>query len=92
VLGPYISFPVSKLNLTIASGGSAMDMNGFTYGITGGFALGYKLGPGYLTADVRYLNDFGSLSVREDFGGGLQDANILIRRSINVTVGYEFSL
>jgi hypothetical protein len=67
-------------------------MKGYTLGITVGFVLGYKLGPGSLAADVRYINDFGSLHVREDFGEGIEDANICIRRSINITVGYEFSL
>ena len=42
--------------------------------------------------DMRYLNDFKSLYVYEDFGDGLQEANICIRRSVNVTVGYEVSL
>jgi hypothetical protein len=92
VVGPYISFPVGKLNLSVGDRGSALDMEGYTLGIIGGFALGYKLGPGSLTADLRYLNDFRSLSVREDFGDGMQDANICIRRSINITLGYEFSL
>jgi hypothetical protein len=92
VIGPYISIPIGKLNLSVGDRGSALDMKGNTLGIAGGFALGYKLGPGSLAADLRYLNDFGSLLVREDFGEGMQDANICIRRSINVTVGYEFSL
>jgi hypothetical protein len=92
VMGPYISIPAGKLNLSVDDRGSALDMNGYTLGIAGGFALGYKLGPGSLAADVRYINDFGSLHVREDFGEGMQDANICIRRSINITVGYELSL
>jgi hypothetical protein len=90
--GPYISLPIGKLNLTAGDRGSALDMGGCTFGITGGFTLGYKTGPGYVTADLRYLNDFTSLAVREDFGEGVRDSNILLRRSINVTVGYEFAL
>jgi hypothetical protein len=92
VLGPYISLPAGRLNLSVDGKGAALDMNGYTLGIAFGFVLGYKLGPGSLVADVRYLNDFRSLSVREDFGEGMQDANICIRRSINITAGYEFSL
>jgi len=91
-IGPYVSFPAGKLNLAVDSMGSALDMSGYTFGVTGGFALGCNLGPGHLTADIRYLNDFNSLCVREDFGEGVRDANILVRRSINVTAGYEFSL
>jgi hypothetical protein len=90
--GPYISMPLGKLNLSIDDGGSALDTGGYTFGITGGFTIGVKAGPGHLTADVRYLNDFKSLYVFEDFGEGLQEANICIRRSFNITVGYEISL
>jgi hypothetical protein len=92
VIGPYISLPASKLNIAWDDLGAALDTKGYTFGVTGGFALGYKLGPGSLVVDVRYINDFGSLYVSEDFGEGMQDANILIRRSINITLGYEFSL
>jgi hypothetical protein len=92
LVGPYISIPVGKLNLSVGNRGAALDMNGNTLGIAGGLTLGRRLGPGNLILDARYLNDFRSLHVREDFGEGLEDANIGIRRSINVTVGYEFSL
>jgi hypothetical protein len=92
VIGPYISLPIGRLNLSVGGRGASLDMNGNAPGIAGGFALGRRLGPGNLTVDVRYLNDFRSLHVREDFGDGMQDANICIRRSINVTAGYEFSL
>jgi hypothetical protein len=92
ILGPYISLPLGKLNLVIDDKGSALDMTGVTFGFTGGFTIAYKIGPGHIVGDIRYLNDFSSLKVREDFGDGMQDANIEIRRSINVTVGYAFSL
>ncbi|MDR1230667.1 MAG: hypothetical protein LBK61_04610 [Spirochaetaceae bacterium] len=93
LIGPYISYPAGKLNLSAdGNRGRGLDMKGHTLGIAFGFALGYKLGPGSLSADVRYINDFGSLYVHEDFGEGPQDANICIRRSINITVGYELAL
>jgi hypothetical protein len=92
VLGPYISFPVGKVNLSVDDKGSALDTAGYSYGASGGFVIGIKAGQGYLTGDLRFLHDFSSLKVREDFGDGPQDANIAIRRSINLTIGYEFSL
>jgi hypothetical protein len=92
VLGPYISLPIGKLNLSTGDKGSAFDTRGHTFGVTGGFVIGIKAGPGYITGDLRFLHDFSSLKVREDFGDGMQDANIAIRRSINLTIGYEFSL
>jgi hypothetical protein len=97
LIGPYISLPAGKLNMSwwddeLGDVGAALDMKGSTLGIAIGLALGYKLGPGSLAADVRYINDFKSLYVREDFEEGPQDANICVRRSINITVGYELSL
>jgi hypothetical protein len=103
--GPYISLPAGKLNMSWPNDdpdaaldmpedgmGTAMAMSGYTLGIAFGFALGCKLGPGNLAADVRYINDFRSLYVRTGLDEGPQDKNICIRRSINITVGYEFSL
>ena len=92
VLGPYISIPIGKLNLSFDDQGAALDTGGYTFGIAGGFALGLKAGPGHISADVRYINDFNALYVREDFGYGVEDANICVRRSVNLTIGYEFSL
>lgn len=92
MVGPYISIPLGKLNLSIDNRGSALDTAGYTFGITGGFVIGVKAGPGHFVLDMRYLNDFKSLYVYEDFGEGLQEANICIRRSVNVTIGYELSL
>jgi hypothetical protein len=93
VIGPYISLPAGKLNMSwrdddLGDLGAALDMSGYTLGIAVGFALGYKLGPGSLAADVRYINDFRSLYISEDD----DETNICIRRSVNITVGYEFSL
>jgi len=92
IIGPYISLPIGKLNLTVGNSGSALPMNGYSFGITGGVALGYKFGIGHIVSDLRFLNDFSSLYVRNDFGNGVEDAKILIRRSINITIGYEISL
>ncbi|MDR1232331.1 MAG: outer membrane beta-barrel protein [Spirochaetaceae bacterium] len=91
LIGPYISFPAGRLNLSTDRGARALDVDGHTLGIAIGFALGYKLGPGNLAADVRYINDFGLLYASEP-SRGVYDANICIRRSINITVGYEFAL
>jgi curli biogenesis system outer membrane secretion channel CsgG len=92
VLGPYISLPLGRLNLSVGDKGSALDTTGYTFGATGGFVIGIKAGPGHITGDLRFLHDFSSLKVREDFGDGMQDENIAIRRSINLTIGYELSL
>jgi hypothetical protein len=96
VLGPYISLPIGKVNLTVVDTGAgrALDTTGYTFGVTGGFVIGKKVGPGNIIGDLRFLNDFSSLKVRDEFekGKGIEEANIIIRRSINLTIGYEFSL
>jgi hypothetical protein len=92
LVGPYISLPIGKVNLSIDDRGSALDTVGISYGIAAGFAIAKKIGPGYITGDVRFFHDFASIMIQEDFGEGMQDAKIAIRRSINLTVGYEFSL
>jgi hypothetical protein len=91
-VGPYLSLPIGKLNLSFGDKGAALDTTGFSYGIAGGFFIAKKLGMGFLLGDIRFIHDFVSLAVREDFGDGLQDAKIGIRRSINLAMGYEFSL
>jgi hypothetical protein len=94
LLGPYLSLPVGKFNLTVddIDMGAGLDTAGISYGITAGFVVAKKIGPGYITGDIRFLHDFLPLLVHEDFGDGVQDAKIGIRRSINLTLGYEFSL
>lgn len=93
VAGPYISIPVSKVELDAGSfGTSSLDSAGIAVGIALGItATTPKVWRGRFVFDVRYINDFMPLKVREDFGGGTQDANIMIRRAVNLTAGYEFS-
>jgi hypothetical protein len=101
IIGPYVSLPVGPLNLKVDDRGSALVVKGWTLGATGGFALGYKIGPGSLITDLRFIHDidlrslndsFETIRVRDDFGDGVQDANICVRRSLNITIGYEFYL
>ena len=91
-LGPYLSLPIGNLNLTIGQNGSSLDISGITGGIATGFSIGYKIGPGNIIGDIRFMHDFSSLYVREDFGNGFQNAKICLRRVINIALGYELSL
>jgi hypothetical protein len=91
VLGPYISLPIGKISFSISSGGLEGDTAGYALGIAGGFVVGVKVGPGYITGDLRFMNDFSSLEVEEELKPG-KGHGILLRRSINLTVGYELSL
>jgi hypothetical protein len=90
--GPYLSVPMGKLTVSRGDKGSTLDLTGISYGGTAGAVVAHKFGPGNILADIRFLHDAASLLVRENFGEGVQDAKICIRRSVNVTAGYEFSL
>jgi hypothetical protein len=98
IIGPYISLPISKVKTEVFGEGTReLDAEWFNLGVTGGFALGYKIGPGYLTADLRFLHDLNDalnlrpIQVREDVND-VPPSNICIRRSLNITIGYEFYL
>jgi hypothetical protein len=48
-------------------------------------AAGYKLGPGNIIADLRFLTDLAPVKIKE-FGIAKE---VFTRRGINLTVGYE---
>jgi hypothetical protein len=93
IVGPYLSIPIGRLNFEYNEVTPNLDIKGIAYGIAGGFSLAFKWGNGHLVGDIRYINDFNSLKIYEnEYGSSFQDQNILIRRSINLTFGYELSL
>jgi TolB-like protein len=98
IIGPYISLPISRVKTEFVGEGTIeLDPEWFNLGVTGGFAIGYKIGPGYLTADLRFLHDLNDalnlrpIQVRED-KDDVPPSNICVRRSLNITIGYEFYL
>jgi hypothetical protein len=88
--GPYLAIPVGKMNIEVAglSGGTSAETIGLTGGVSGGFAAGFPVGPGSIIGDIRYMNDFKEVSVK--YKGSTMKS--LLRRSVNITVGYELSL
>lgn len=88
--GPYLAIPISKMNFEVAgiSGGASADTTDVTGGVTGGFAAGFRVGPGNIIGDIRYMNDFSEVSV--NYKGNAMKG--FLRRSVNITVGYELSL
>ena len=88
--GPYLAIPISKMNVEMPgfSGGTSAETTGVTGGITGGFATGFKAGPGNIIGDIRYMNDFSEVKM---IYKGITMKGFL-RRSVNITVGYELSL
>jgi len=88
--GPYLAIPIGKMNMEISglSGGTSADTKGVTGGVTGGIVIGFRAGPGNIIGDFRYMNDFSE--VRVNYKG--KDMKGFLRRSVNITVGYELSL
>jgi hypothetical protein len=88
--GPYLAIPVGKINIEVDgySGGAGIENKGVMFGILGGFGVGFKVGPGNIIGDFRYINDFSENKIL--YNG--KDMKGFLRRSINVTVGYELSL
>jgi hypothetical protein len=88
-----VSVPLGKLNFEYNNSTQNLDIKGIAFGIAGGFSLAFKLWHGHLVGDIRYINDFNSLKIYEDeSGSAFEDKNILLRRSINLTLGCELSL
>jgi hypothetical protein len=84
--GPYLSFGLGKFKLEMFSSPSEeADIDGIRFGITMGVAAGYKVGPGSIIADLRFLTDFAPVKVK--YSGATMD--VFTRRGINLTVGYE---
>jgi hypothetical protein len=96
--GPYLAFPLSKMKGELSmspdtsgeSGSENTKIDGIRFGITLGLAAGYKLGPGSIVADLRFLTDFNP--VRTKILGGAKTESVFTRRGINLTVGYEMKL
>jgi hypothetical protein len=88
--GPYIAIPVGKINVEVggASGAAGVENTGVMWGVTGGFGVGFKLGPGNIIGDLRYINDFTENKII--FNG--QERKGFLRRAINLTIGYELAL
>jgi hypothetical protein len=93
--GPYLSVPIGKLKTEITDstgyfGGNSsedFDIDGIRFGITAGVAAGYKLGPGSIVADLRFLMDLAPVKIKDS---GTTE-KVFTRRGVNLTVGYEIS-
>lgn len=104
--GAYISLPVSDINIEMAGlGKGSIKLTGNTLGFTVGLSVSKNIGPGYIIADVRYINDFDSLKIAGVFETVIEseegdipvtvDLNgmrVCTRRGISATVGYSFAL
>jgi hypothetical protein len=82
-VGPQISIPLGDIKVASEDIGA----DGITFGAVAGLYAGYPLGPGRIIGDLRFLFDFNQLKASES---GV-DADVLARRALIFTVGYEFS-
>jgi hypothetical protein len=86
--GPYLSFPLGDIELSGAGMSEELSAEGITAGIALGIYGGYPIGPGRIIGDVRFIMDFNPLKVK-DSG---YTAEVLNRRGLNISAGYEISL
>jgi hypothetical protein len=88
VAGPQISIPLGDIETTYFGESEKIDADGVNIGIAVGLYGGYPLGPGRFIGDVRFIMDFNPVKAKSE-GETLE---LIKRRGINITVGYEFLL
>ncbi|MDR0688846.1 MAG: PorT family protein [Spirochaetaceae bacterium] len=91
--GPYLSIPLGDIEISAPAAlvqPSSLEVkpDGVTLGVALGLYGGYPIGPGRIIGDVRFILDFNSLKGK-DSG---QTMELIKRRGITVTAGYEISL
>lgn len=84
--GPYISFPTSKLKVSVEEGSvSGTDQgdidSAVIFGLTGGVSSAFSLGKGAVIADIRYNLDFIPINV--------ENTNLFTRRFLAISAGYQ---
>lgn len=99
LLGPNISFPISKLKTSITGSGLIGVESGVSessiadtaiFGITGGAAVALRLGPGSLVTDIRYINDFTPVKAGEKDSENPME--LFTRRALALSLGYQIRL
>jgi hypothetical protein len=93
LVGPYISLPLGDLknefhypNFSQKNDSRDDKISNVMFGVLVGVKVGYNLGPGYITGDMRFLNDFNPIAA--DYWGE-RDVKMFTRRVFAVTAGYE---
>lgn len=95
-LGPNFSIPfgagiVSGDEKTTLKDNSDKVTYNMNIGLVFDADVGFKVGPGYVLVDVRYLLDFTPTTAKSTVEGGIYKGEYLYRRSLNLGVGYEFN-
>lgn len=90
--GPHISFPLGTMKAEINTEPqepASIDSKALV-GITVGTAVAIPVGPGAIVTDIRYLNDFSKLKVETTYPE-MPLTDILTRRALQVSLGYQFT-
>jgi hypothetical protein len=94
LVGPYISLPLGDLknefhypNFSQMNDSRDDKILNVMFGVLAGVKVGYNLGPGYITVDMRFLNDFNPIAA--DYWGE-RNVKMFTRRVFVLTAGYEF--
>jgi TolB-like protein len=90
--GAYVSLPISQVTVTQSNGAASVKLNGKVLGVLGGINVGYPVGPGYAVVDIRYINDFGTLTVTQTSGGVDSEAGLCYRKGLVISLGYSLNL
>jgi len=103
LVGPHFSFPLGKADMEYEAsmmgisekGSEKYDIEGITAGLTLGVFGGYKVGPGRFIGDLRFIFDFNSIKIIDTYiinGVSIkQKEDVMKRRALVLTVGYEIS-
>ncbi len=73
-------------NSTTGSSDGTYTLNGANFGMVFDVNAGYKLGPGYIVADLRYMFDFANTKSLSDNG---DSTDLFSRGLLNLGAGYE---
>lgn len=98
-LGPNFSIPFGAGTVSGDEKSKLKDGNGvdkvkynLNFGLIFDADVGFKVGPGYVLVDLRYLLDFTPTTAKVTYvGGSTNKSKFLYRRSLNLGVGYEFN-
>jgi hypothetical protein len=86
--GPYVSIPMGNIQILLFDRSNEMKLDKVTTGFTVGVYSGFVLGPGRFVGDIRFNVDFVPVTAKIE---GLS-LEMIKRRGINITLGYEFLL
>ena len=93
LFGPKFSIPVGKFSSVKSDGYSVPDMdieNVILFSIVAGVSASYKVGPGAIVGDIRYVNGVSGLATK--FKGASKASVIATPRNLQFSVGYQMTL